>query len=204
MSKQPTSKKKSKKSKAEERAEIELNRSGPIIESKDISLTPSEPPPIDPPVRRNKGWVHLDTETNREIYLRVLSLSGQYMTAADAVGCDRRTGLRLRETDPEFAEQCEVALERYRATLVEEARRRAVDGIDKAVIGGQFKDEIILYEKQYSDRLLELMLKRHIPEFRDSSKVETSGNVTVHHGIDLSKLTREERDMVRKLLGSGD
>lgn len=203
MSKQPTSKKKPRKSKADERAEIDLNRSGPLIESKDISQTPSLPPPSDEPPRRNKGWVRIDTDDNRALYLAALEASGQYMTAADAVGCDRRTALRLREADEEFAELCEVALERFRGRLVQETYRRAVEGIDKAVIGGQFKDEIILYEKQYSDRLLELLLKRHIVEFRDQSKVTTDGTVTVQHGIDLSKLTREERDMVRKLLGDG-
>ncbi len=174
-----------------------------LLESKDLSLEPSDPP-ASPPPRRNKGWVELDNETNREVYLEALARTGQYMTAADAVGCDRRTALRLRAADPEFAEQGEIALERYRDVLVAELHRRAVDGVDVAVIGGQFKDEIILYEKKYSDRLLELAVKRHVPEFRDQSKVEQSGAVTVHHSIDLSALTREQRDMVRKLIGDGE
>lgn len=45
----------------------------------------------------------------------------------------------------------------------EEARRRAVDGVDHPVI---YKGEITTTYKDYSDRLMEVMLAGHRPQFR--------------------------------------
>lgn len=149
-----------------------------------------------------KPRVSLDTPERRAAYLAALAETGMYIAAADAVGCDRHTAWELRKADPTFAEECEVAMERYRLTLVKEAHRRAVEGVDRAVIGGKDRDQIVHIEKHYSDRLLELMLKRHIPEFREKSTVEHAGAVGVAQLPDLTKLSREERELVRKLVGA--
>ena len=142
------------------------------------------------------------TPERQVVYLEALAETGMYIAAADAVGCDRGTALTLRKNDPAFAEACEVALERYRLTLVKEAHRRAVDGVDRAVIGGKDRDEVVHVERHYSDRLLELMLKRYIPEFRDKSTVEHAGAVGVAQLPDMTKLSREERELVRRLVGA--
>jgi hypothetical protein len=57
--------------------------------------------------------------------------------------------------------------------MEEEARRRAIDGVNKAVY---HKGKIVGYEKVYSDNLLMFMLKARRPDrFRDNSSIEYSG-----------------------------
>jgi hypothetical protein len=144
-----------------------------------------------------KGWVHLNTADNRALFVETLAAKGTLIAAVDAVGCSRQQAYDLRKNDPTFAEECEIAMERYRNVLVAEAHRRAVEGTDKPVVHeGAITDTY----KVYSDRLLELMLKRHIPEFREKTeaKVEHSGTVE-NHVLNLADLTREERAALRVL-----
>ena len=87
----------------------------------------------------------------------------------------------LMKRAPEMKELVEVAMERYRESLEREAHRRGVEGWDVPIIGGKFKDEIVAYEKKYDGKLLELMLKRHIPEYRErfEGEIKVTGGVLV-------------------------
>jgi hypothetical protein len=71
-----------------------------------------------------------------------------------------------REEDPQFAQAWGDAIEQFHDSLEDVGRERAVDGVLSKVIednDGKVVGEI----RRYSDRLLELLLKRRRPEIYD-------------------------------------
>jgi hypothetical protein len=89
----------------------------------------------------------------------------------------RTTAYEWREADPSFAAAWKDAEEAAADKLEREAWRRAVEGTDKPVT---FQGVITATYKEYSDRMLEILLKAHRPEkFVEKSKVEHSGGVSI-------------------------
>lgn len=74
--------------------------------------------------------------------------------------------------------------ERIRAAIAE----RAIDGVEEPIVS--VKGEIVGYRRVYSDRLLGLMAKAYLPEYRDTRHLEVTGAnggpVDVQMGVDLS------------------
>lgn len=135
-----------------------------------------------------------------EKYLTTLENTGRFVAAADSVGCEVNAVQRYRKANPGFEALCQQALERYRDSFYVAARQRAVDGVQKPIIGGQYRDEIVCYETVYSDKLLELFLKRFDPEFRTHKVVDHRGGLDVRQEMDLSSLSRDARRHLRSLL----
>ena len=113
----------------------------------------------------------------KQVFLDELSKHGVVAWAAKAASpfakhsC-ARTFTDEAARDPFFAEAMRVAKERAAAELLVEARRRAVQGVERVVVqrGAIVKDERgnPLVERQYSDRLLEVLLKASHPhQFRE-------------------------------------
>lgn len=101
---------------------------------------------------------------------------GRKYLCAEAVGVSGSTIDYHVKHDPEFAE----ALENARQAWIDEhimtpALRRARDGVEKPILGGRFKDEIITYERVYSDSLMAMMLRAHRSEFKDGKDAATMG-----------------------------
>jgi hypothetical protein len=158
-------------------------------------------------IEKRRTWIGLKTNQQlRDVYLEALRTTGSYVRAAECAGINRRASLDLRDKDPGFREQCDEALYKYNEWLVEAARKRAVDGYTEPVVGGRNRDEIVAHKPVFSDRLMELLLKRHIPEFRDKSTVETTGTVlNVHASLnDLSNLGPQARKLLRQLIDTID
>ena len=112
------------------------------------------------------------TATRKEQYLELFrshpDLGGRRALCAEAVGVSLSTIDYHTRHDPEFAQ----ALEDARQAWIDEhlfsaALKRARDGVERPIIGGQFKDEIITYERVYSDSLMAMMLRAHRAEFKD-------------------------------------
>lgn len=82
----------------------------------------------------------------------------------------------MQKALPEFDDMVKTAMERYREKLEKEAYRRGVTGWEENVFGGRNKDRVVGTIRKYDSKMLELMLKRHIPDYRD--KFEGSVNVT--------------------------
>lgn len=144
---------------------------------------------------------NLFTEELHEQFLGALERTGLYTASSDAVGCDPNAALDYRQTHPEFQVLCDQALTRYGEEIILEARRRAVEGIDKAIIGGKDRDRVVHTEKQYSDRLLELFLKRGKDgSFREKTDITVSGAMDFKSEMDLSKLSTRARAKLRDLL----
>ena len=158
-------------------------------------------------------------------FITALALVGTYNAAARAAGIDRRTAHDWRQ-NPDFQRLCDDALEEAGERLQEEAHRRAVLGVDEPVVyqgnvtyvverdalGRVVLDDEgnpriamdangkpqILTTKHYSDKLLELLLKANVSKFRDSSRLELSGQ------LDINTMSEDEiRAELAQLIASG-
>lgn len=114
----------------------------------------------------------------RKRFLITLEKIGVLQTACKLHNVNRQTLFKAKREDPEFQEQIDEAIETYKALLEEEAHRRAVEGWDEPVYSQKLGRKIG-HIRKFSDRLLELKLKRHIPEYRDKVSVDA----TVKAGI---------------------
>lgn len=92
----------------------------------------------------------------------------------------------MRKNDPEFAEAWLLALEAGNDVLEAEALRRAVDGVDEPVFTQ--KGELAGHVRKYSDTLLALLLKAHLPEkFRERSEVKHAGTIELASAIEAAR-----------------
>lgn len=97
--------------------------------------------------------------------------------AADHVGAKRKQVRHLKATDEQFAEDYRDARGYGSDTIRAELKRRAMEGIVEPVFGalpGEKAGSGIVGERRvYSDRLLGMMAKAYLPEYRD--RVEHTG-----------------------------
>lgn len=112
------------------------------------------------------------TPERKAIYLQHMRQTGLRYLSAERAGISTSTIEKHKKLDPVFADACEAAKESHTDELIEEAMRRAKDGVSVPIIGGKFKDEVITYVQEYSDRLMEVMLKSRREEFRGRDKVD--------------------------------
>ena len=108
-----------------------------------------------------------------DLFLRQLKSHGLINTAATTAGVSRRTVDRLREASAEFDYAVEDALEAAADELEMEARRRAVEGVDKGV---WYQGENVGTETVYSDQLLTTLLKaKRADEFAERKQITGAG-----------------------------
>jgi hypothetical protein len=113
------------------------------------------------------------TNRAREAFLEVLRETANVSEAAKSAGVSRNCAYAHQKADPAFAAAWDDAVEIATDSLVAEARRRAVDGVEEPVF---HKGEVCGHIRRYSDRMLEILLKAHRPaQFRENVKVEHSG-----------------------------
>lgn len=113
----------------------------------------------------NEPWMSL--------FLRELKEHGLINTAATAAGVTRRRVDRERETNAEFEHAMDDALEAAADVLELEARRRAVEGVEKGVYhqGIRMDSEVV-----YSDGLLTTLLKaKRADEFAERKQITGAG-----------------------------
>lgn len=117
------------------------------------------------------------TDRAREIFLSVLRETCNVSEAARAANMGRRTAYEWRDADEAFAADWDDAEQEAADKLEREAWRRAVEGTDKPVT---FQGAITATYKEYSDRMLEILLKAHRPDkFTDRLKTEHSGAMAI-------------------------
>jgi hypothetical protein len=108
-----------------------------------------------------------------DLFLRQLRRHGLINAAATTAGVTKRTVDRLRESDAEFDYAVESALEAAADELEIEARRRAVEGVDKGVY---YQGAHVASETQYSDALLTTLLKaKRADEFAERKQITGAG-----------------------------
>jgi hypothetical protein len=132
---------------------------------------------------------------------------GVITRAADAVGIDRNTVYYWQEHDDGFAQAFRQAEIRSTEVLETEARRRAVEGVEKQRRvydnRGNLVDEYV--ETSYSDTLLIFLLKARAPEkYRDRHDITSGGQplTTAHADLDHA-ITERLAQMVAGGKGAG-
>lgn len=159
-------------------------------------------------VGRPRGDTKFDAWA-RAAFLRNLAETGRLYDSAEAAGVCYTTMRSFREGgtrhDPVFEQQVQDALDEYRDRLRAEIHRRGVEGwVERGIYGkeGEHLGDVV----KYSDRLLELLAKRHDPAFRDHVHVDaqTRNTSRVTHDVDVEKTLRalspEGRAALRRAL----
>jgi hypothetical protein len=110
------------------------------------------------------------TSRRRAKFIKELAKTGNVSAAARAAGVSRSHAYALRASESGLSSEWADALEAAVDTLEEEARRRAIDGIDSPHFHqGQVTGTV----KKYSDSLLMFLLKAHRPERYRERAAET-------------------------------
>lgn len=109
-------------------------------------------------------------------FIEAIRTGSEPPEAAEFAGVKLGHMRSLRRTDVNMAAMWTQAEDESGDHLVQEARRRAIDGWEEPIV---YRGEVIGHKRVYSDRLLELLLKARVPAFADKQKLEISGQVTL-------------------------
>ena len=132
--------------------------------------------------RQSSGKVVRITARHRQAFLEALAETASVSRAAELSGIGRARWYACRRRDPAFAAAWDEALDQGTDALEDEAVRRALEGVDKPVFRG---NEIVGHLREYSDRLLVLMLKARRPEkFKERGSGEVCATVTIEGARD--------------------
>lgn len=139
-------------------------------------------------------------------FLQALEKTGSIVDAAAIARINRRTIWQHRKADARFAELFEASLHAGALLLEGEAIRRAMEGVERIKFnpktGEPYKDPRTggpYIEREYSDQLLALLLKRHFAEYRDTQTTFSSVTTNV---VTLSPQQRRDiLDATRRALG---
>ena len=125
------------------------------------------------------------------VFLQRYEQTGLKILSARAAGvCNETVNVHVSE-DEDFATLVANALQAYRESVEQEVMRRGIEGWDEAV---HYKGEQTSVVRKYSDRLLELHAKRHIPEYREKPTLDVNlrgGVLVVPQGSEDSKKWEE-------------
>lgn len=106
-------------------------------------------------------------------FLMLYRLTGQLQRSARECGISPATVREHLQDDLDFRNAVDEAYSDFKELVEAEVMRRAIMGWDEPVYQqGMLAGSV----RKYDSRLLELLAKRHIPEYKE--KFEISGNVT--------------------------
>lgn len=86
---------------------------------------------------------------------KLIEETGDWRVAVAAVGVSRIAFRNALKKDVQLAERIEMAEANYLGELEAEARRRAVEGVEKGIY---YKGDRIATEREYSDKLLDKLM----------------------------------------------
>jgi hypothetical protein len=105
-----------------------------------------------------------------ELYRNDPDLGGNRALCAEAVGCSLWIVDNHINKDPIFRQAYQEATRLWvEDNLVKPTIKRLRDGVEKPIIGGKERDQVVATVREYSDSLAALHLKARAPEFRDSN-----------------------------------
>lgn len=114
--------------------------------------------------------------------------------ASEKASIHYRTLKSWRKDDPEFNARVEEAIERGTDVFEDEARRRAVEGVDEPVFQG---GDLVGHKRVYSDALMQMTLGGRRAKY-GKRNVELSGPngapAVIHHKIEVEFVEAREPD----------
>ena len=120
----------------------------------------------------------------QKAFLAAFSETGNVRLACKAAKVSRSRHYQWRDEDPEYRKAVDLAKEDAADLLEEEARRRAVEGVEEPV--GWYKGQAGGTVPKYSNDLLKFLLRGLRPEkYRERQEVAVTGSLA---NIDLDKL----------------
>ncbi len=130
------------------------------------------------------------SETIIQAFLIWLSKGYSPQFAAAKCGIHRTTAFKWREDDEDFARRWKIAIDAGTDFMEDEARRRAVDGVDRPTFQ---MGECVGFTREYSDSLLAMQLKGRRPE-RYGDKVAHTGaeGGAIKHHIEVEFVKPEK------------
>ena len=102
-------------------------------------------------------------------FLVVYGICGQLQRSAKEVGISPATVRNHLKSDPEFKAAFKEAYGDFQEAIEREAYRRAFVGWEENVY---YKGELAGTVRKFDSRMLELYLKRHLPEYKESFTVD--------------------------------
>lgn len=149
------------------------------------SLTPQR-------VRKRRPGQHMTKEERKaaqDAFIKAMENTANVRAACMQAGISHATVYQWQEHDTEFGIRFREANQMANWLLFGEAWRRAMSGEEryvtsqgKVVYGPDGKP---LTYREKSDRLLELMLKARLPEFRDKSQIDVR---TTTQAVEIYKI----------------
>lgn len=131
-----------------------------------------------PTVRKKRNTKIIVSKKKRKAFLECLAVTGKVGASARAVGYSSTRYLRrLKTEDEDFANEWEQALQSAGDILADAAFERATEGVYEPVF---HKGMIVGHKINYSDSLLQFMLRKINPAYRDSNK---TGDTNINVGI---------------------
>jgi hypothetical protein len=141
------------------------------------------------PARRPNYRRDPETKAQQQAkFLATLAETGNVRASSEAAGIDRKTAYEWREQDETFKALWKESIENAIDLLEQEAWRRGYEGVDKPIV---YKGKVTSTYKEYSDRMLEILLKAHRKKFREKTEI------TGEDGGPISVVTRVERVIVK-------
>lgn len=111
------------------------------------------------------------TPERKALYLEYFRQTMHRALSAEKVGISLRTVDEHRQRDPEFREQMDEAKRQYvEENYIEQARKFALEGMEKPIIGGKERNEIVAYEREYSPDMLKFLIRQSDSSFRDGAE----------------------------------
>lgn len=110
-------------------------------------------------------------------FIDFLAACGNIKKSAEAANIPYAKIFIMKKSDPEFREKMDDALSNAAVILEDEARRRAIEGVEEPIL---YKGEITGSKIKYSDALLLALLKAHYPE--------KYAEKTINMNIDIGKM----------------
>lgn len=141
----------------------------------------------------NSSHVMQQIKNRKNSFLAAFSECGNITKAAEIAGLDRSRHYDWLKNDPEYAERFKDAEEQATERLESEARRRAVQGVEKPVF---YQGQVCGTVTEYSDTLLMFLLKGIRPEkYKDrvSNEVAVASPIKKEDGVATLRDLQQKR-----------
>ena len=138
------------------------------------------------PVKERRGpGIPIRTSRTRDDFLTLIGNGYSIKRACETLEISRSAVHKWMREDEDFNGLYELALEDSRDVIRDEVHRRGVVGVRRLrSMGGK-----LVYEREYSDRMLELMAKMRLPEARDTDATRVTVN---NNTLNVSQMTDEQ------------